>query len=392
MKPTRASRRARNFVSFVRDQNLYVIDLATGKERAVTREGGGLVSFGMAEFIAQEEMDRDTGYWWSPDERHIALDARRRVARSPRSSASRSRPPAPPSCASAIRPPARAMRAWTCSSRTWRPRAALQLDLGRRADIYLPRRRLVSRQPRHRRAAPEPRPENPGAAALRRRQSGRGRVLLTERSEHWVPLHRELTFLQRRQQFIWASSRDGYPAPLPVRQRRQADPAAHARANSWWSANRREPAIRAVDERARPCVFHRQPPLAGRAAAVLGVAGRAGRAAARDRRRRAGTASPCRRTRGCSSTRSRTPTRRRSVTLRRANGAVLTVLVPNELDAHASVRRASSTNTCAPEFGTHRRRRRADDAVQTAEAARARSRANDTRCWSMCTAAPACSA
>ena len=62
-----------NFVSFVRDQNLYVIDLATGKERAVTREGGGLVSFGMAEFIAQEEMDRDTGYWWSPDERHIAL-------------------------------------------------------------------------------------------------------------------------------------------------------------------------------------------------------------------------------------------------------------------------------------------------------------------------------
>ena len=27
----------------------------------------------VAEFIAQEEMGRDTGYWWSPDERHIAL-------------------------------------------------------------------------------------------------------------------------------------------------------------------------------------------------------------------------------------------------------------------------------------------------------------------------------
>src|SRR5687767_1733610 len=56
------------FVSFVRDQNLYVINLADGRERAVTSDGGGLVSFGMAEFIAQEEMDRDTGYWWSPDE------------------------------------------------------------------------------------------------------------------------------------------------------------------------------------------------------------------------------------------------------------------------------------------------------------------------------------
>src|SRR5215510_11287323 len=62
-----------HFVSFVRDQNLYLIDLANGTERAITREGGGLVSFGMAEFIAQEEMDRDTGYWWSPDERRIAL-------------------------------------------------------------------------------------------------------------------------------------------------------------------------------------------------------------------------------------------------------------------------------------------------------------------------------
>ena len=27
----------------------------------------------MAEFIAQEEMDRSTGYWWAPDGRHIAF-------------------------------------------------------------------------------------------------------------------------------------------------------------------------------------------------------------------------------------------------------------------------------------------------------------------------------
>jgi dipeptidyl-peptidase-4 len=62
-----------NFVSFVREQNLYVIDLETGEETAITTEGGGLVSWGMAEFVAQEELDRSTGYWWSPDERYIAL-------------------------------------------------------------------------------------------------------------------------------------------------------------------------------------------------------------------------------------------------------------------------------------------------------------------------------
>jgi dipeptidyl-peptidase-4 len=60
------------FVSFIRDQDLYAVEVATGVERRLTTGGGGLVSHGMAEFIAQEEMNRDTGYWWSPDERHIA--------------------------------------------------------------------------------------------------------------------------------------------------------------------------------------------------------------------------------------------------------------------------------------------------------------------------------
>src|SRR5688572_24138733 len=62
-----------HYVSFVRDQNLYVIDLANGTERALTTQGRDLVSYGVAEFIAQEEMDRDTGYWWAPDERRVAL-------------------------------------------------------------------------------------------------------------------------------------------------------------------------------------------------------------------------------------------------------------------------------------------------------------------------------
>jgi dipeptidyl-peptidase 4 len=61
------------FVSFVRDQNLWIHDLSTGEERALTREGGGLISWGMAEFVAQEEMRRYTGYWWSPDDSRIAV-------------------------------------------------------------------------------------------------------------------------------------------------------------------------------------------------------------------------------------------------------------------------------------------------------------------------------
>lgn len=64
---------AGNFVSFIRDQNLYITNLETGEERALTTTGGGTVSWGMAEFVSQEELSRRTGYWWSPDEQYIAV-------------------------------------------------------------------------------------------------------------------------------------------------------------------------------------------------------------------------------------------------------------------------------------------------------------------------------
>jgi len=61
------------YVSFVRDQDLVIQNLTTGQETPITDDGDGLITWATAEFIAQEELDRDTGYWWSPDERYIAL-------------------------------------------------------------------------------------------------------------------------------------------------------------------------------------------------------------------------------------------------------------------------------------------------------------------------------
>jgi dipeptidyl-peptidase-4 len=60
-------------VAYVRDQNLFVFDIASRQETALTRDGYGPIKNGMAEFIAQEEMGRDKGYWWAPDGRHIAF-------------------------------------------------------------------------------------------------------------------------------------------------------------------------------------------------------------------------------------------------------------------------------------------------------------------------------
>ena len=62
------------FVSFIRDGAVYAIDLASGEESRLTpmAEPENAISYGVAEFVAQEEMSRYTGYWWSPDDRYLA--------------------------------------------------------------------------------------------------------------------------------------------------------------------------------------------------------------------------------------------------------------------------------------------------------------------------------
>ena len=59
-------------VSYVRDQTLYLKDLKSGTETALTPKGEGTTTYATAEFIAQEELDRHAGYWWSPTAKQIA--------------------------------------------------------------------------------------------------------------------------------------------------------------------------------------------------------------------------------------------------------------------------------------------------------------------------------
>lgn len=61
-------------VAYVLDYDVYVYDLETNKERAVTAGGTEVKTNGLAEFVAQEEMGRFTGYWWSPDSTKIAYE------------------------------------------------------------------------------------------------------------------------------------------------------------------------------------------------------------------------------------------------------------------------------------------------------------------------------
>src|SRR5439155_18783242 len=55
-------------IAYVCDGALRVTDLATGQDREVLGpDGMPELTFGLAEFIAAEEMGRTRGYWWAPD-------------------------------------------------------------------------------------------------------------------------------------------------------------------------------------------------------------------------------------------------------------------------------------------------------------------------------------
>jgi dipeptidyl-peptidase-4 len=61
------------YVSFVRDRRLWVGEVGD-EAQPITPKEGDAIRWGEAEFVAQEEMARLTGYWWSPEDRRIAVE------------------------------------------------------------------------------------------------------------------------------------------------------------------------------------------------------------------------------------------------------------------------------------------------------------------------------
>ena len=225
----------------------------------------------------------------------------------------------------------------------------LELDLGTDTDIYLPR---VDWFPDSRGIAVQRQSRDQKTLELMRFDalSGRGRVLLTERNEHWVPLHRELTFLRNSPQFIWASSRDGFQHLYLygndgnlIRQLTSGEYMVVGESP--------ESAIRAVDERARRVYFiaNRPSPIERQLFWVSLDA--PGRAAARYRR---GGLAQRRHVAGrsaCGST--PFPTRTPRAARRCAPAAERCWRACSPTTSTTRIRmRAISTNTCAPEFGT----------------------------------------
>jgi dipeptidyl-peptidase-4 len=242
---------AGGYVAFVRDQNLHVYDIAKKHERAVTRDGGGNIKNGMAEFVAQEEMDRRTGYWWAPDDRHIAFA---RIDETPVKVSHRFEIAADNVTTFAQRYPAAGganvlVRLGVANVNNG---AVTWIDLGDDTDIYMAR---VNWLPDGKTLAiqRESRDQRKLDLLFADIETGQSRVVLTETSNTWIELNNELSFLTRSREFIWASSRDGYQHLYLY------DYEGHLlrqlTAGAWMVDDFRGRAIKGIDERNRLVYF-----------------------------------------------------------------------------------------------------------------------------------------
>lgn len=197
-----------NWLSFVREQDLYILDIESGEETRITHDGGGVIRNGQAEFVAQEEMRRYTGYWWSPDERYLAYI---RVDESPVDNLERFEIGAEDIEVIQQRYP----RAGTDNAlvelyvHDLHSGERRQMDLDEETDIYLYR---VDWFPDSQHLAVQRQPRDLQSLDLLRFDvaSGEPTPLLREQSPIWVELQDDLTFVGETGEFVWTSGRSGH--------------------------------------------------------------------------------------------------------------------------------------------------------------------------------------
>ena len=195
------------YVSFVRNQNLVVIDLTTGAEKQLTSDGKGTIHNAEAEFVAQEEMGQRTGYYWAPDDSAIAY---KRFDEAPVPVVRRFEIFADRTDVVEQRYPAAGDANVLVQLKIVSPETGVQrqVDLGANQDIYLVRADwsadskalLYQCQSRDQKTLELIAVD---AATLAQR------TVLTETSKTWVSIHDDLRFLADGKSFLWSSERTG---------------------------------------------------------------------------------------------------------------------------------------------------------------------------------------
>ena len=195
-------------VGFVRDNDIYVVDLESGQERRLTTDGSETIINGTTDWVYEEELDLRDAWRWSPDGTRIAfwqfdqsgvpqfpmLDymqvyADPAMLRYPKAGAPNSR----------VRLGVVALDGggigWIDPGPgDWEYIARMEWDPA--AD-----RIIFQRLPRH---------QNRIDVMAADPRSGESRLLFSDSDSAWVDVDDDMTWLSDGRQFVWSSERDGY--------------------------------------------------------------------------------------------------------------------------------------------------------------------------------------
>ncbi len=195
-------------VGFVRHNNLFVVDLASGVETQLTTDGSDDIINGQFDWVYEEEFGIADGWQWSPDGKKIAywrLDQTRVQPFAMEDMMSLY-----PSVFWLKYPKAGEANALVqIGVLDLETRATKWMDLGEETDIYIPRIKWTP---------------NSGLLSIQRLnrlqnkldlmfadvQSGATRVVVKETDPCWVDVSDDLLFLKKKEQFIWTSERSGF--------------------------------------------------------------------------------------------------------------------------------------------------------------------------------------
>lgn len=203
-----------NKVAFVRNNNLFVIDLATKKETQITNDGKwNHIINGNADWVYEEEFSFSKAFFWSPDSKKIAFYKfdesnvkeynmqRWGGQKKPYAIDYRFKYPKAGEDNSAIQ-----VLVYNVASGK-----SVKMDIGTEKDIYIPRIRwtqsaeLLSIRRLNRL-------QNKFALLHANANTGESKVILTEESKTYVDVDftDDLTYLKNGKEFIHTSERDGY--------------------------------------------------------------------------------------------------------------------------------------------------------------------------------------
>jgi dipeptidyl-peptidase 4 len=194
-------------VGFVRDNNIYVTDLASGTETALTSDGGENVINGTSDWVYEEELDLRDAFRWSPDGKRIAFWRLDQSAIQPFYLVNQDSlyPRLIPVHYPKAGTPNSAVRIGVAEVATGR---TVWVDLGAERDIYVaaldfagsPDEIWLTRLNRH---------QNRLDVLLADARTGASRVVMTDSDSAWVDAHVP-QWISGGKQFLFLSQRDGY--------------------------------------------------------------------------------------------------------------------------------------------------------------------------------------